>query len=138
MPSLVLEAFDSEVAQRLAAAASEDSFALHGEPPQEIFLVAYDGAEAIGCGGFKRLEADVVELKRMVRPARVARAGRELRDLRCARAGGARHRCGPSAAGDRVNNAAAIGLYRSAGYEPIPCWGRFAADPKSLCLEKRC
>jgi GNAT superfamily N-acetyltransferase len=30
----------------------------------------------------------------------------------------------------------ALGLYTSAGYEPIPCWGPFADDPKSRCFEK--
>jgi hypothetical protein len=30
----------------------------------------------------------------------------------------------------------ALGLYTSSGYEPIPCWGPFANDPKSRCFEK--
>jgi putative acetyltransferase len=32
---------------------------------------------------------------------------------------------------------AALALYESAGYERIPCWGAFVADPKSICLQKR-
>jgi hypothetical protein len=31
----------------------------------------------------------------------------------------------------------ALALYAASGYEPIPCWGPFATDPKSLCFEKR-
>jgi predicted N-acetyltransferase YhbS len=29
----------------------------------------------------------------------------------------------------------AIALYASAGFQPIPCWGPFMNDPKSLCFE---
>ena len=33
--------------------------------------------------------------------------------------------------------AVAIGLYVSAGFEPIPRYGPFASDPRSVCFEKR-
>jgi GNAT superfamily N-acetyltransferase len=33
--------------------------------------------------------------------------------------------------------AAAIGLYASAGVGPIPRYGPFANDPRSVCFEKR-
>ncbi len=29
----------------------------------------------------------------------------------------------------------ALGLYQSAGFTPIPCWGPYAVDPKSRCFE---
>jgi GNAT superfamily N-acetyltransferase len=31
----------------------------------------------------------------------------------------------------------AIGLYASAGFGPIPRYGPFANDPRSVCFEKR-
>ena len=31
----------------------------------------------------------------------------------------------------------AIGLYRSAGYGEIPCFGEYADDQFSVCFEKR-
>ena len=31
---------------------------------------------------------------------------------------------------------AAVALYERSGYRRIPCWGPFAADPKSVCYEK--
>ena len=31
----------------------------------------------------------------------------------------------------------AIGLYRSAGYAEIPCFGEYAGDVFSVCFEKR-
>jgi putative acetyltransferase len=33
--------------------------------------------------------------------------------------------------------AEALGLYISAGYEPIPCYGPYAGQPISRCFEKR-
>jgi GNAT superfamily N-acetyltransferase len=32
---------------------------------------------------------------------------------------------------------AALGLYESAGYARLPCFGAYAASPTSICLEKR-
>jgi putative acetyltransferase len=30
-----------------------------------------------------------------------------------------------------------LALYASAGYQRIPCFGEYAADPDSICFEKR-
>ncbi len=32
---------------------------------------------------------------------------------------------------------AALGLYESAGYARLPCFGAYAASPTSICFEKR-
>ena len=29
----------------------------------------------------------------------------------------------------------ALALYRAVGFEPIPCWGPYATDPRSRCFE---
>jgi GNAT superfamily N-acetyltransferase len=34
------------------------------------------------------------------------------------------------------NHAAALGLYRAAGYHPIPRYGDYVSNPLSLCFEK--
>ena len=31
----------------------------------------------------------------------------------------------------------AISLYRSAGFEPIACYGPYVDDPRSVCFEKQ-
>jgi ribosomal protein S18 acetylase RimI-like enzyme len=36
-----------------------------------------------------------------------------------------------------VQQAAALGLYESAGYVPIPCYGIYAGQSISRCFEKR-
>lgn len=35
------------------------------------------------------------------------------------------------------NQPEAIALYQSAGYQPIPCYGAHAGDPRSRCFEKQ-
>jgi GNAT superfamily N-acetyltransferase len=49
-------------------------------PPDGVFLVGWDGATAVACGGLRRLEATICEIKRMyvVPAARRRGAGRAL------------------------------------------------------------
>ena len=35
-----------------------------------------------------------------------------------------------------IYQAEAIGLYRSAGFKPIRCWGEYAESVTSVCFEK--
>ena len=106
------------------------------QPPDGTFLVAFEDGEAIACGGVGRLDETTGELRRMyVLPAHRGKGlGRaileHLEDAAC-RLGYTRMRL------ETGNEAPeALGLYTSAGYEPIPCWGPFADDPKSRCFEK--
>ena len=107
------------------------------QPPDGTFLVAFEDGEAIACGGVGRLDETTGELRRMyVLPAHRSRGlGRAiLEELEnAARAlGYTRMRL------ETGNEAPeALGLYTSSGYEPIPCWGPFASDPKSRCFERR-
>ena len=48
-------------------------------------------------------------------------------------------RCpGPTSHGSRSTRPTgpAIGLYESAGYRPIPCWGAYAELDGTLCFER--
>jgi GNAT superfamily N-acetyltransferase len=89
-------------------------------PPRGVFLVAVSGETAVGCGGVRCLTPAIGEVKRVfvrstVRGRGVGRAlllGLEeraaalgLEELRLDTAGG---------------ESAALALFRSAGYEPIP------------------
>jgi GNAT superfamily N-acetyltransferase len=119
----------------------EDSFeeppsAADFEAPTGSFAVAYDGEEPVGCGGFKRLDDAVGELKRMyVVPA--AR-GRGISRLLLGRLEETARQLGYRALRLETGNRQpeALGLYRATGYHVVPCWGAFAADPRSVCLEK--
>jgi len=104
--------------------------------PDGVFLVVRDGGRAVACGGICRFDAERAELKRMyVLPA--AR-GRGLGHAVLEALEGEAERLGYRAivleTGDR--QAEALGLYRSSGYAPIPCYGIYATRELSICFEK--
>ncbi len=89
------------------------------DAPDGAFFIALDGAEPVGCGGLRRLDADTGEVKRLFvrRVARGRGAGRALMDAIEAHArsqGLARLRL------DTTGNAAALALFRARGYDEIP------------------
>jgi GNAT superfamily N-acetyltransferase len=106
--------------------------------PDGVFLVVRDeGGRAVACGGIARFDAARAELKRMyvVPEARGLGLGRRLlvelesEALRLGYTGVVLE------TGDR--QAEALGLYRSAGYERIPCYPPYDSRALSLCFEKR-
>ena len=105
-------------------------------PPEGVFLVVREDGSAIGCGGVCRFDEMRAELKRMyVLPeARGRGLGRRLLEELEAEA----RRLGYAGivleTGDRQPEA--VGLYESAGYERIPCYGIYATRALSLCFEK--
>ena len=105
-------------------------------PPEGAFLIARIEGSAAGCGGLCRFDEATAEVRRMyvVPQARGRGVGRELLGGLIAAArelGYARIRL---ETGNRQHEAEA--LYRSAGFAVIPCWGPYADDPKSVCLER--
>ncbi|HEV3389308.1 MAG TPA: GNAT family N-acetyltransferase [Solirubrobacteraceae bacterium] len=160
------EPLDSPVARRLIAELNAElsrdyppAQRFHSLAAEEVaegagaFLVLWlDGAPA-GCGAVRilspegpppvRIQSDgipaeaVAELKRMyvVPTARGRGLSRlVLRELeaRAAALGASRL---VLETGDKA--LAALGLYESAGYARLPCFGAYAASPTSICLEKR-
>jgi putative acetyltransferase len=123
---------DYPPAQRFHSLAAEEVAEGSG-----AFIVAWlDGAPA-GCGAVRMLSSDVAELKRMyVVPAArgrgVSRAILSTLEDRAAALGAVRV---VLETGDKA--LAALGLYESAGYARIPCFGAYAASPTSICFEKR-
>jgi GNAT superfamily N-acetyltransferase len=105
-------------------------------PPDGTFLVAFEDGEPIGCGGVGRLGTTTGELRRMyVVPAH---RGKGLGRALLVALEDAARALGYTTMRLETGNQApeALGLYTSSGYEPIPCWGPFATDPKSRCFEK--
>jgi GNAT superfamily N-acetyltransferase len=146
------ERFDSDAAQELVDALEAELMATYdgvpgsgGLPAASIFEPPNGGAFLVGridgapvaCGGIARHDDQTGEIRRMyvVPEAR----GRGLSYLVLdaledeARALGYFH--------VRLETgylqAAAIRLYVSAGFGPIPRYGPFADDPRSVCFEKR-
>lgn len=99
-------------------------------------VVAYQGAEPVGCGAFKPFESEAVEIKRMyVRPAHrqqgIAQAvlaeleqwAAELGYASCVLETGHKQ---PEA----------IRLYERSGYATIPNYGQYVGVANSVCLQK--
>ncbi len=99
------------------------------EPPAGVFLVAWQGEVAVGCGGWRSHGDGIAEMKRMytapwARRSGVARALLAAIEQDAWRAG--RHRV-ILECGDRQPEA--LSLYEKYGYQRIPNYGFYAAEP---------
>ena len=145
------EHFDSPDVQALVEAQQEEMRGLYSgegdigptregrmfEPPDGAFLVTRVHGNAVACGGVCRFDTVRAELKRMyVLPtARGTGLGRRLLEALEAEA----RRLGYTGIVLETGNQQpeALGLYTSAGYGPIPCYGAYAARALSRCFEKQ-
>jgi GNAT superfamily N-acetyltransferase len=144
------EPFDSADVQALAEAQQEEMRGRYEgegdigpareanmfEPPDGVFLVTRIDGSAVACGGLCRFDTARAELKRMyVQPeSRGMGLGRFLLEALEREA----RRLGYAGivleTGDKQPEA--LGLYVSAGYRPIPCYGVYASRALSRCFEK--
>jgi GNAT superfamily N-acetyltransferase len=101
------------------------------------YLVVVVGGRVVACGGWQALGDGVAEIKRMyVRPAaRGAGIGRQLIVALEEEALAADRPIVRLETGTYLP--AAIALYRSSGYLPIPTYGEYVGNPFSVCFEKR-
>jgi putative acetyltransferase len=100
------------------------------------YLVAVVHGRAVACGAWQALEAGVAELKRMyVRPAFRGRGiARQLVVALEEEALAVDRPVVRLETGTYLP--AAIALYRSVGYRPIPAYGEYVGNPYSVCFEK--
>jgi len=126
--------------QRAELIATYDGDAEPGAKPTasdvNVFIIAYAGGVAVGCGALRELDSTTAEIKRMFvlpefRGRGISRVVLESLEAHA-----------------RVNGwttlkletgtlqAPAIALYESAGYRPIESWGAYAESPFSLCFAK--
>jgi GNAT superfamily N-acetyltransferase len=145
------EPFDSPDVAALTVAQQAEMHGIYGEadigptreapmfePPDGVFLVLRDEeGRAVGCGGIARYDATRGELKRMyVLPdARGRGLGRRLLVELEEHARLLGYAGVVLETGDLQPEA--LGLYRSSGYEQIPCWPPYDTRGLSLCFEKR-
>ena len=146
------EPFDSGDARALTDAQQEEMRGLYGGEadigptresamfvaPDGVFLVIRDDdGRAVGCGGVCRFDRTHGELKRMyvVPDARGRGLGRRLLIELETHARALGYDAVVLETGDRQPEA--IGLYRSTGYERIPCYPPYDSRALSLCFEKR-
>jgi GNAT superfamily N-acetyltransferase len=149
-PEFRVEQIDSPVGKRMMAAFHEDVTRIYPdwtpttgpsvdphemEPPGGEFLVVYLDGEAVGCGGFKRLDERMAEIKRMFvsEEVRGRGIGRSIlvRLEKDAREAG--YELARLDTGDRQPDA--LHIYQSAGYQQIPDYNGNPAA--SYWFEKR-
>lgn len=97
-------------------------------------VVAYQGAEPVGCGAFKPFEPNAVEIKRMyVQPAHRGRgiARAVLAELECWAGELGYARCVLETGQKQPE---AIALYQRSGYSFIPNYGQYVGVANSVCL----
>ena len=141
----------SAEAQALIGALNAELAAMYPEPganhfrldPDEVsegrgvFLVAWSGSRPIGCGALRRIDDGVGEIKRMFsipeqRGRGVGRAILEALEAHTAKLGITR-----IVLETGTRQSAAVGLYRRAGFIPIPPYGEYIATAEtSLCMAK--
>jgi putative acetyltransferase len=105
--------------------------------PRALFLVAWLGDEAIGCGAITTLDDSTAEIKRVFVTHRMRRKGLAklimwYLEERAAELG---YSTIFLETGDRQPEA--IRLYESLGYRRVPCDGRVSCMDWSVCFEKR-
>ena len=132
----LIEALDEELLRRYPGAVIE------GLLPEDAtdrlaFVVARIGNRPVACGAVREIDPGVGEIKRMfVRPEHrgqgIARAILAALEIRAAELGYSILRI---ETGSRQPEA--VALYKSAGYAPIPPFGKYAGNSYSQCFEKR-
>ncbi|RJK92775.1 GNAT family N-acetyltransferase [Vallicoccus soli] len=152
MPTPVLDLrparYDDPVAARLVAELQQEFVVRYGgpdetpvdpaefAPPRGTFLVAWDGDEPVGCGGWRIVEPGLGEIKRMYVVA--AHRGRGLSRIVLAALEDAARAAGLTRlrleTGDQQPEA--LRLYGTSGYAPIPRFGYYACHESSLCFAK--
>jgi putative acetyltransferase len=140
---------DSDDGRRLIQRLDEDllqrypAIVIHGLHPQDVadpnltFLVASVLSQAVGCGALRYLEPGVGEVKRMfVLPEFRGRSiARQI--LMALESAAREHGYSTLWLETGTRQPEAIGLYRSAGYDEIPCFGEYADDQFSVRFENR-
>jgi GNAT superfamily N-acetyltransferase len=105
-------------------------------PPVGDFLVVYRDGRPVACGGIRRTEPSVVELKRMYVVADQRRGGMARRLLAALEQTAADLGYSTIRLETGTAQPEAMALYASSGYQPISNFGYYAGEPLSRGFEK--
>ena len=102
------------------------------------FVIARQGNQTIGCGGFRPVDAECAEIKRMFVRPEVRRRGGARKILRHLEEEVHRRGFRSTVLETGCDNAGAIALYESEGYLQIPEFPGCLGITVSRCYMKRC
>lgn len=107
--------------------------------PRAAFIVAYIGEQPVACGAIRPFSDDptTVEVKRMFVIPEARGKGLSRLILQKLESLAASFEYSMIKLETGIHQHAAIALYQNAGYERIPCYGKYVTDPDSLCYGKR-
>jgi len=100
------------------------------------FVVARQADQAVGCGGFRRVDDCCAEIKRMFVRASARRLGIARQILRHLEEEIRRQGFQTIVLETGCDNAAALALYQAEGYFPIPAFLGYVGIPISRCFAK--
>lgn len=141
--------YDSAVAQDLVARVQQEYVVRYGGPdaavvdpaefarPAGVFLVAYVGEVAAGCGGWRLLEPGVVEVKRVFVDPGFRRRGLAAVIMAALEASAADAGHGEVVLNTGHEQPEALVLYDRLGYRPVPGFGVYACTEGAIFLGKR-
>ena len=109
----------------------------HLAPGLGTFVIARADGRAVGCGALRLLNETTGEVKRMyvepeLRGRGVAKAVLDRLESDARTMGATR-----LVLETGIYQTEAIGLYRGMGFNPIECWGEYAAASTSVCFQKQ-
>jgi GNAT superfamily N-acetyltransferase len=104
--------------------------------PYGAFVIARAHGEAVGCGGLRRHDPSVVEIKRMFVRAAHRRRGHARALLRALEDRARRSGYSRVVLETGMAQPEAIALYESEGYRPIAGFGHYAGEPLSRSFGK--
>ena len=104
---------------------------------KDFFAVAFIDEKAVGCGAFRKLTEQDVEIKRMFVLTDYRRLGISRRILRFLEETAKQRGFSRVCLETGIQQPESIGLYLSCGYKEIPLFGQYKGNLLSKCFEKK-
>jgi putative acetyltransferase len=105
--------------------------------PGGAFVIAWLDGRPVGCGALRPLERGVAEVKRIFVEKDARRQGVARKILGQLETIAAQFGYLVLRLETGILQPEAIGLYETAGYRRVHCYGRYVDNPLSVCFEKR-
>jgi len=132
----LIRELDSEIAALYPDSAINGINSIEFDRNGRYFVLALQAGEAVGCGGFRRVDDCCAEIKRMFVRASARRHGIARQILRHLEAEIGRQGFSTIVLETGCDNAAALALYQAEGYFPIPAFLGYVGIPISRCFAK--